>query len=220
VKPSRAVARDPRHCRRKRLAPAVARFALEEARHGARGRARRFSGRATSLAGNAQILAVRAAAVISSPLRSRPPRFPLLNDRLWRSRQALRRIAGSYPVRNSAKGVLVLPDGPTPVPVAVRYVIWPPKHRPRRTALELRRQQGERTGKTPSYGIHGTPAPEDISKTQSHGCIRLTNWDAVDLATMARPGTSVRFDDKDSPVAPLSSPVGEREQSELGRRPP
>jgi lipoprotein-anchoring transpeptidase ErfK/SrfK len=60
----------------------------------------------------------------------------------------------------------------------------------------------------PSYGIHGTPAPEDISKTQSHGCIRLTNWDAVDLGTMARPGTSVRFEDQDTPVA--QGPVSER----------
>ena len=61
----------------------------------------------------------------------------------------------------------------------------------------------------PSYGIHGTPSPEDIGKTKSHGCIRLTNWNAVDLASMARPGTVVRFDDQDSPVAPLSAPVSE-----------
>jgi lipoprotein-anchoring transpeptidase ErfK/SrfK len=32
------------------------------------------------------------------------------------------------------------------------------------------------------YGIHGTPEPEDIGKTASHGCVRLTNWDAEDLA--------------------------------------
>jgi lipoprotein-anchoring transpeptidase ErfK/SrfK len=61
----------------------------------------------------------------------------------------------------------------------------------------------------PSYGIHGTPSPEDIGKTESHGCIRLTNWNAVDLASMARPGTVVRFEDEDSPVAPLSIPVSE-----------
>jgi lipoprotein-anchoring transpeptidase ErfK/SrfK len=60
----------------------------------------------------------------------------------------------------------------------------------------------------PSYGIHGTPAPEDISKTQSHGCIRLTNWDAVDLAAMVRPGTVVKFEDVDSP-APRPGPVSE-----------
>jgi lipoprotein-anchoring transpeptidase ErfK/SrfK len=54
----------------------------------------------------------------------------------------------------------------------------------------------------PSYGIHGTPQPEEIGKTESHGCIRLTNWDAVDLAAMVRPGTMARFEDLDSPVAP------------------
>ena len=33
----------------------------------------------------------------------------------------------------------------------------------------------------PGYGIHGTPSPEDITKTESHGCFRLTNWDALRL---------------------------------------
>ena len=57
----------------------------------------------------------------------------------------------------------------------------------------------------PSYGIHGTPAPEDIGKTESHGCIRLTNWDAVDLAALVRPGTVAKFEDIDSPVASPNS---------------
>ena len=39
------------------------------------------------------------------------------------------------------------------------------------------------------YGIHGTPEPSEIGKTQSHGCIRLTNWDAWELAGMVSPGT-------------------------------
>jgi len=65
----------------------------------------------------------------------------------------------------------------------------------------------------PSYGIHGTPAPEDISKTQSHGCIRLTNWDAVELATMTRPGTLVRFEDENTPVARLQQSATERRQT-------
>jgi len=39
------------------------------------------------------------------------------------------------------------------------------------------------------YGIHGTPEPSTIGKTQSHGCIRLTNWDAAELAAMVGPGT-------------------------------
>lgn len=38
------------------------------------------------------------------------------------------------------------------------------------------------------YGIHGTPSPSTIGKTSSHGCIRLTNWDAVELAKIVTPG--------------------------------
>jgi lipoprotein-anchoring transpeptidase ErfK/SrfK len=52
----------------------------------------------------------------------------------------------------------------------------------------------------PSYGVHGTPDPEKIGKTASHGCIRLTNWDAVDLAKIVRRGTMLQFEDQDSPV--------------------
>jgi lipoprotein-anchoring transpeptidase ErfK/SrfK len=39
------------------------------------------------------------------------------------------------------------------------------------------------------YGIHGTPEPSQIGYTQSHGCIRLTNWDAERLASAVKPGT-------------------------------
>jgi lipoprotein-anchoring transpeptidase ErfK/SrfK len=45
----------------------------------------------------------------------------------------------------------------------------------------------------PSYGIHGTSRPEEVGKTQSHGCVRLTNWDALDLARRVRNGTPVAF---------------------------
>ena len=38
------------------------------------------------------------------------------------------------------------------------------------------------------YGIHGSPEPATISRTQSHGCIRLTNWDAAELAALVAPG--------------------------------
>jgi len=41
----------------------------------------------------------------------------------------------------------------------------------------------------PHYGIHGTPEPSAIGKTESHGCIRLTNWDALDLSGVVSPGT-------------------------------
>jgi lipoprotein-anchoring transpeptidase ErfK/SrfK len=41
------------------------------------------------------------------------------------------------------------------------------------------------------YGIHGTPEPSRIGYTESHGCIRLTNWDAMRLADLIGPGTKV-----------------------------
>ncbi|AUX79510.1 MULTISPECIES: L,D-transpeptidase family protein [Sinorhizobium] len=47
----------------------------------------------------------------------------------------------------------------------------------------------------PTYGIHGTPEPSLIDKAGSHGCIRLTNWDAEELAEMVKPGVIVEFTD-------------------------
>ena len=43
------------------------------------------------------------------------------------------------------------------------------------------------------YGLHGTPEPSKIGITQSHGCVRLTNWDAIRLAALVQPGTRVVF---------------------------
>ena len=45
----------------------------------------------------------------------------------------------------------------------------------------------------PHYGIHGTPSPETIGRAESHGCIRLTNWDAARLSLMVKPGTPAVF---------------------------
>jgi lipoprotein-anchoring transpeptidase ErfK/SrfK len=47
----------------------------------------------------------------------------------------------------------------------------------------------------PTYGIHGTPDPSKIGKTESHGCVRLTNWDAAELAKLVKPGVPVEFYD-------------------------
>ena len=44
-----------------------------------------------------------------------------------------------------------------------------------------------------TYGIHGTPEPGTIGKTNSHGCIRLTNWDAQELAKLVAKGVTVEF---------------------------
>ena len=45
----------------------------------------------------------------------------------------------------------------------------------------------------PTYGIHGSPNPELIGKSASHGCVRLTNWDAWDLGVAVVHGAPVAF---------------------------
>ncbi len=53
----------------------------------------------------------------------------------------------------------------------------------------------------PTYGIHGTPDPAKIDKTRSHGCVRLTNWNAVELAGLVQVGAPVNFIDKPTGAA-------------------
>jgi lipoprotein-anchoring transpeptidase ErfK/SrfK len=45
----------------------------------------------------------------------------------------------------------------------------------------------------PHYGLHGTPEPSLIGHVTSHGCVRMTNWDAARVAAMVRAGTRVLF---------------------------
>ncbi len=45
----------------------------------------------------------------------------------------------------------------------------------------------------PSFGIHGSPMPEMISRQKSHGCVRLTNWDALSLYGVMKHGAKVDF---------------------------
>ncbi|WNO55003.1 L,D-transpeptidase family protein [Stakelama saccharophila] len=71
---------------------------------------------------------------------------------------------------DSSEGEAKLPPGPNG-PVGV---VW----------LDLSKEH---------YGIHGTPAPETIGRAESHGCIRLTNWDAARLSLMVKPGTPAIF---------------------------
>jgi lipoprotein-anchoring transpeptidase ErfK/SrfK len=43
------------------------------------------------------------------------------------------------------------------------------------------------------YGIHGTPEPSRVGHVQSHGCVRMTNWDVQRVAALVKPGTAVIF---------------------------
>ncbi|WP_252733471.1 L,D-transpeptidase family protein [Paracoccus marinaquae] len=67
----------------------------------------------------------------------------------------------------------------------------------------------------PSYGIHGTPTPSQLFSNQSYGCVRLTNWDAQELAGLVRGGvTTVEFLEPgvsiaDAMRAPAAAPVAE-----------
>lgn len=45
----------------------------------------------------------------------------------------------------------------------------------------------------PTYGLHGTSEPAQLFERASHGCVRMTNWDAGELAEMVREGTVVEF---------------------------
>lgn len=61
------------------------------------------------------------------------------------------------------------------------------------------------------YGMHGTPNPELIGKTGSHGCFRLANWDAIRLGRMVRVGTPVKFVNRSSGDEKGSEPVRKAE---------
>ncbi len=45
----------------------------------------------------------------------------------------------------------------------------------------------------PTYGLHGTASPDDLFRQQSHGCVRMTNWDARELAGVVSDGVTVVF---------------------------
>ena len=55
------------------------------------------------------------------------------------------------------------------------------------------------------YGIHGTPRPQDIGNTGSHGCFRMANWDVERLATMIRVGTRVIIERQFAPAIARAS---------------
>jgi lipoprotein-anchoring transpeptidase ErfK/SrfK len=73
------------------------------------------------------------------------------------------------------------------------------------------------------YGIHGTPDPDKISKSASHGCIRLTNWDALELAKHLSKGTPVLIEEGEKTGAleapnPGSQQMGATEEPPLPER--
>ena len=47
----------------------------------------------------------------------------------------------------------------------------------------------------PHYGMHGTPQPSLVGRTETSGCIHLTNWDALKLSAIASAGSPVNVKD-------------------------
>ena len=70
----------------------------------------------------------------------------------------------------------------------------------------------------PGYGIHGTPRPEEVGRTESHGCFRLANWNAELLRRMAWPGLTVRVEG-DAPPATASSAAADAQPPQSVRVP-
>ncbi len=46
----------------------------------------------------------------------------------------------------------------------------------------------------PGYGVHGTPKPEEVGRTESHGCFRLANWNAEYLLQLVKVGMPVKVE--------------------------
>ena len=123
-----------------------------------------------------------------------------------RAMDAAGAVLGVYPVTVGSR------ERPAPVGKwAVRTVAPAPSYTfdPARLTFKAKRGKAEKLTIQPgpnnpvgstwidltrdTYGIHGTPHPEAVGKVESHGCVRMTNWDAAELAKAVKAGTSVVF---------------------------
>ncbi len=75
-----------------------------------------------------------------------------------------------WPEVSAIDDILLIPPGPRN-PVGLRWIGL------------------DRSG----IGLHGTPEPENVGRTGSHGCFRLTNWDAIWLSGVVKPGLPVKI---------------------------
>ncbi|HEY1582655.1 MAG TPA: L,D-transpeptidase [Chthoniobacterales bacterium] len=114
------------------------------------------------------------------------------------------KLVGSYPITPGSKSL--------PAPVGqwfVRGFVWMPSFRWDEAMLQHDERSSDSVMLPPGpnnpvgilwmelshkgSGIHGTEAPETIGRTTSHGCIRLSNWNALDLGKKVLPGVHVRI---------------------------
>ena len=86
----------------------------------------------------------------------------------------------------------VFPESPQAQAIGSKLIIPPGPNNPVGVLwLSIGRSSGSEGPPLTGYGIHGTPKPEDIGRTESHGCFRLANWNAERLLKMVTVGTPV-----------------------------
>ncbi len=128
-----------------------------------------------------------------------------LGDRVLQVRDAERRILAHFPV-SIARDMEKRPDGELRVTVVIPnpdYTFDPAVFTESPEAQEIGRKLILKPGPNnpvgvawvglslPGYGIHGTPNPDKVGRTESHGCFRMANWDARTLLAMAWTGLPV-----------------------------
>lgn len=106
-------------------------------------------------------------------------------------------IAAMAPNPNYTFDPKVFPESPAAQEIGTKLIIPPGPNNPVGVVwLSIGRAAGSTEPPLSGYGIHGTPKPEDIGKTESHGCFRLANWNAERLGQMVTVGTPVIVDEE------------------------
>lgn len=112
-------------------------------------------------------------------------------DKLKRPKGDLQ-IAALAPHPNYTFDPKVFPESPAAQEIGTKLIIPPGPNNPVGVMwLSVGRAPGSTEPPLTGYGIHGTPKPEEIGKTESHGCFRLANWNVERLGQMIMVGTPV-----------------------------
>ena len=145
-----------------------------------------------------------------SPNRPKRPLAALVkvsvSSQMVRAYDAVGRTLALFPCSVAANKQKIPPHGELKV---TDYIAWPnftytPDYTPPgKKAQRYIWPSGENTPvgvawlglNLPGYGIHGTPRPESIGFTGSHGCFRLANWNAARLYALCAPGTKVLIEE-------------------------
>ena len=86
----------------------------------------------------------------------------------------------------------VFPESPEAQAIGRKLIVPPGPNNPVGVMwLSIGRAAGSTDPPLTGYGLHGTPKPEEIGKTESHGCFRLANWNVTRLGAMVTVGTPV-----------------------------